>query len=118
MDHTLYSGDWNISLSQQMDTDGYLHKNNKHNRDFLKKKMIEHDLKDVWRDRNPDARNFTFMKKQKNNVTKARLDFLLTRPNTMGYIESIRLDGITGLSDHISFSFIISKNTVVNGPGY
>ena len=35
-DHTLYSGDWNISLSQQMDTDGYLHENNTHNRDFVK----------------------------------------------------------------------------------
>ena len=34
-DHTLYSGDWNISLSQQMDTDGYLHENNTHNRDFV-----------------------------------------------------------------------------------
>ena len=27
-DHTIYLGDWNISLSQQMDTHGYLHEHN------------------------------------------------------------------------------------------
>lgn len=28
--HTLYAGDWIISLSQKLDTDGYLHENNTH----------------------------------------------------------------------------------------
>ena len=101
-----------------MDTQGYLHENNIQNRDFVKSKMIEHDLKDVWQDRNPNATNFTFMKKQAKNVTKARLDFLLTGPNTSGYIEAIRIDGMTGLSDHRSFSFTIAKNKIENGPGY
>ena len=32
--------------------------------------MIEYELRDIWRD-------FTFMKKQTNNVSKARQDFLL-----------------------------------------
>ena len=88
-DHTLYAGDWNISIFQQMYTDGYLHENNTHNRDFVRIKMIEHDLKDIWRDKNPHSRNFTFMKKQTKNVTKARLDFLLTSLNTVGYNEPI-----------------------------
>ena len=52
VDHTIYLGDWNISLSQQMDTNGYLHENNTQNRDFVKSKIIEYDLRDVWRDRN------------------------------------------------------------------
>ena len=80
IDHTLYAGDWNISLSQQMDTQGYLHKNNTQNRDYVRKKIIEYDWKDIWRDRNPHATNYTFMKKQAKNVTKAKLDFLLTGP--------------------------------------
>ena len=58
------------------------------------------------------------MKKQTNNVTKARLDFLLTGPKTAGYIEAIRIDGQTGLSDHRSFSCTIAKNKIENGPGY
>ena len=89
IDHTLYAGDWNVSLSQQMDTHGYLHENNTQNRDCIRIKMIEHDLKDIWRDRNPQTINYTFMKKQAKNVTKARLDFLLVGPKTVGYIESI-----------------------------
>ena len=51
-----------------MDTDGYLHENNTHNRDFVRKKMIEHDLKDIWRDKNPHSRNITFMKKNKQKM--------------------------------------------------
>ena len=118
IDHTLYAGDWNVSLSQQMDTHGYLHENNTQNRDYIRKKMIEYDLKDIWRDRNPQAINYTFMKKQAKNVTKARLDFLLVGPKTVGYIEAIRIDGHNGLSDHRSFSCTIAKNKIENGPGY
>merc|ERR1712059_53860 len=116
--HTLYLGDWNISLSQQLDTQGYLHENNTHNRDFVKNKIIEYDLKDVWRDRNPLAANFTFMKKQAKNVTKARLDFLLASPNTTGYIEAIRIGDRSSLSDHRPLHFTIEKNKVESGPGY
>ena len=36
IDHTIYLGDWNIALSQQMDTQGYLHKNNTQSRDFVR----------------------------------------------------------------------------------
>ena len=68
VEHTLYSGDWNSSLSQQMDTHGYLHENNTHNCDFVKRKMVEYELNDVWRTRNPFETNFTFMKKQTNNT--------------------------------------------------
>ena len=101
-----------------MDTQGYLHENNTQSRDFVRSKMIKYDLKEVWRDRNPHATNYTFTKKQAKNVTKARLDFLLTSPNTAGYIEAIRIDGYTGLSDHRSFSFTIAKNKIKNGPGF
>ena len=58
------------------------------------------------------------MKKQARNTTKARLDFLLASPKTMGYIESIRIENQTSLSDHRSLSFTIVKNKVENGPGY
>ncbi len=63
-DHVLYAGDWNISLSQELDTSGYLHQNNVHNKDLVRSKMTKLQLRDIWRDRNPFATNFTFMKKQ------------------------------------------------------
>ena len=93
-----------------MDTHGYLHENNTQNRDYVRKKMIEYDLKDIWRDRNPHATNYTFMKIQTNTVTKARLDFLLTGPKTVEYIEAIQIYGHTGLFDHRSLSSTIGKN--------
>ena len=34
-----------------MDNHGYLHENNTHNRDFVRQKMIEHQLKYIWRER-------------------------------------------------------------------
>ena len=117
-DHTLYAGDWNVSLSQQMDTDGYLHENNTQNRDLVRQKMIEYELSDIWHDRNPHATNYTFMKKQAKNTTKARLDFILTGPQTTGYIESIRIDNLTSLSDHRPVSCTIVKNKTESGPGY
>ena len=75
--HTIYLGDWNISLNQQLDTQGYLHENNVVNRDYVRAKMIEFELSDAWRERNPLETKFTFMKKQAKNTTKARLDFFL-----------------------------------------
>ena len=62
-EHNIYTGDWNISLSQKLDTHGYLHENNTHNRDYVKAKMIEHKLNDVWRTKNPFEINYTFKKK-------------------------------------------------------
>ena len=58
------------------------------------------------------------MKKQARNTTKARLDFMLASQRTMGYIESIRIENQTSLSDHRPISFTIAKNKIENGPGY
>ena len=116
INHTLYPGDWNISLSQQLDTQGYLHENNTQNRDYVNNKMIEYELRDVWNDRNPHKINYTSMKKQAKNVTKARLDFLLVGPKTSGYIEAIRIDRYNRLSDHRPFSCTIANDKIENGP--
>merc|ERR1712239_36733 len=117
-EHILYAGDWNVSLSQTLDTSGYLHQNNVQNRDLVKSKMTELQLKDIWRDRNPHATNFTFMKKQIKNKTKARLDFFLTNPQTAGYIQAVRIGSLTSLSDHRPISCTIVKNKAESGPGY
>ena len=115
--HILYAGDWNVSLSQELDTSGYIHENNTQNRDLVKNKMTELQLRDIWRDRNPHATNFTFMKKQARNTTKARLDFFLTNPQTAGYIQAVRIGSLTSLSDHRPISCTIVKNKAESGPG-
>merc|ERR1712239_63499 len=117
-EHVLFAGDWNVSLSQTLDTSGYLHQNNVQNRDFIKSKMTELQLNDIWRDRNPHATNFTFMKKQARNTTKARLDFFLASPPTTSYIQAVRIESFSSLSDHRPISCTIVKNKSESGPGY
>ena len=57
------------------------------------------------------------MKKQAHNTTKARLDFILTSPQTLGYMESVWIENQTSLFDHRPVCFTIAKNKVENGPG-
>ena len=52
----------------------------------------------------------------KKNFTKPRLYFLLTGPKTVGYIEAIRIDNQTSLSENRSFSCTIAKNKIEKGP--
>ena len=102
-----------------MDTHGYLHENNTHNWDFVKAKMIEHELNDVWRTKNPFEINYTFMKKQARNTTKARLDFLLASQKTMVSIFRVNRTQINNFrrklylfdqkSDHGIFRIIFEK---------
>ena len=61
--------------------------------------------------------NYTFMKKQVRNTTKARLDTLLASQRTMGYIESISIENQTSLSDLRPISFTIAKK-MENRPEY
>ena len=68
-------GDFNVAPDHNMDTAGYLHVNNPNTRDFLNKMIPLCNLTDIWRHKNPNARSYTFFKKQTNNYTKARLDF-------------------------------------------
>ena len=56
-DHTLYSGDWIISLSQWTPMDTYTKKHPQQK--LCETKMIAHELREIWRDRNPHAANYT-----------------------------------------------------------
>ncbi len=95
-----------------------MHENNTQNRDLIKNKMIELQLKDIWRERNRNATNFTFMKKQARNTTKERLAFFLTTPQTAGNIQAVRIGTLTSISDHRPILRTIVKNKAESGPGY
>ena len=110
VDHTLYTGDWNISLYQQIDTYGYLHENNTNNRDYVKQQMIEYELNNLWRSRNPFETNFTFMKKQARNTTKTRLDFLL-KSQKIKVCNSDNLFNVLSPS-FLNFHFILKSLTI------
>ena len=59
-----------------MDTHGYLHENNTHNCDFVKRKMIENELNDIWRERNPFWNQlYLYEKKKLTTQLKHNLTF-------------------------------------------
>ena len=74
-----------------MDTCGYLHMNNPTSRQLIKTWMATNNLADVWRERNPEKKEFMFDKHQSRNRTKARLDYFLVSKNTIELIMDINI---------------------------
>ncbi len=71
-------GDWNLLLDPKFDGYNYKHVNNPNARFKVEQLMFELNLIDVWRDENPEARKFTWTKKQdKKIIQMGRLDYFL-----------------------------------------
>ena len=62
--HCVMAGDYNVALKHEIDTNGYLHINNPSSRQYMKMRIATNDLTDIWRDRNPEKRVFTFDSKE------------------------------------------------------
>ena len=79
-EHKVITGDFNVALKHNKDMCGYLHVYNPHSKD--KMKMNLGSLVDIWRERNPTGRQFTFDKRQERNQTRAKLDYFLVSENS------------------------------------
>ena len=60
--HTINVGDYNVDPVHNMDTGGCLYINNPVSRQYIRSRMMTIKLTDIWRDRHPTTRNFTFDK--------------------------------------------------------
>ena len=80
------AGDYNIALEYDKDTNGYINVNNPISRRYIKTWMMMNNLVDVWRERDPEKREYTFDRMQKKNRTGARLDFFLLSRNSMDLV--------------------------------
>ena len=89
--HKFTVGDFNVALNHDADTAGYLHINNPNSRELLIRKMNLCNLVDIWRERNPLGRQYTFNKKQTKNYTRARLDYFLVSENSSEYIKDVQI---------------------------
>ena len=116
-DFTIYGGDWNLVMNQNLDTKNYLHENNIHSKTEILKKMEYYSLIDVWRELNPSSSKFTWIGKITNPKKYARLDFFLISNSLFPFIKQASIEyGI--LSDHSTTSIEIDFRNFQRGRGF
>lgn len=80
-------GDWNVVLNSEKDTINYLRENNPNARKSLSDLINTLDLEDVYREREPNGRGYTWS--SYSNLKQARLDYFLVSSDLTGLVESI-----------------------------
>ena len=114
-DFTIIGGDWNISLSQEMDTYGYANENNKNAKKALISFMDNAGLVDVFRELNPNTKRYSW--RQFGGPRRARLDFFLVSSHLLPYVE--KADILPGLnSDHSIPVLDIDQTRFKKGRGF
>ena len=111
----IIGGDFNLTLKQNEDTYNYRRENNTRARNTVKNIMSERNWIDIYRERNPDARRFTW--RVGNPIVKqARLDMFIISSNLEGYVVGCGIQpGYR--SDHSIVTLNIDYTTQVRGRG-
>ncbi|KAL5017687.1 hypothetical protein ScPMuIL_005230, partial [Solemya velum] len=113
-DNVVIGGDFNTSLSQK-DRHNTIHKPDKPH-DKLKELICNKNLYDVWRDRNPYSRHFSWKRVINNQIKMSRIDFFLIDKTLTTHVKNIFYKETT-FSDH-SFVFLqLDFSTYDRGPG-
>lgn len=85
-DFILMCGDWNVVQDYQLECFKYLRENNPKNKIEIEKLKSKFNLVDPWRIKNPNARKYTWGRK--NPVKQARLDFFLVSEELLSIINN------------------------------
>ena len=105
----IVAGDFNLTLNQKMDNFNYRRENNTRAREAVRNMMSKHELIDIYRERNPEGRRYTW-RVASPMIKQARLDMFLVSSSLEGYVEKTDIDpGYR--SDHsiITLALDISK---------
>ena len=96
-DFTIIGGDWNISLSQELDTFGYTAENNINAKKSLLLLIENLGLMDIFRELYPTKKRFSW--RQFGGIKRARLDFFLISATLLPFV--VTTDILPGIaSDH------------------
>ena len=114
-DFAIIGGDWNISLNQKLDTYGYMSENNPRAKNKVLELMEKSELMDIFREMHPENRRFSWRQFRGNK--RSRLDFFLTSPDLLPFVEDT--DIIPAISsDHSMPSLIIDFSRFQRGKGF
>ena len=115
-DFTIMGGDWNISLSQGLDTFGYTGENNVEAKQCVLQAMESLGLRDVFREFYPDKKRFSW-RQFGGGKKKARLDFFLVSAALIPFIG--HTDIIPGIqSDHSILLLEVDFSKFQRGQGF
>ena len=109
-------GDYNLVLNTKLDRldSDY---NNVNAKNVILDIMSENYLCEIWRDRNPDQKRYSWFRPNRNKLQASRIDFALvsqglcSRTNECFYIKGIS-------SDHSAFFISIKTSDCEKGSGY
>ena len=108
-------GDFNISMYQSLDTYNYSNENNKKSKAELANLLLEIGMVDVWRDQNPELKQYTWHKRTPCKM--ARLDyFFVSEQLCMSGVESYIKPGYR--TDHSMICLSFLTNTSFKAKSY
>ena len=113
--YSIFVGDWNLVLDQNMDTMNYQTNNNPLARSEVIRKIAEYHLVDIFRELNPETRKFSW--KQWGNNKFARLDFFLVSNTLLPFVEKSEILPAC-FSDHSPIVLEIDFSRFTRGKGF
>ena len=115
-DRLIITGDFNTALEKEVDRSEKFKINNDQAARKIKEKMVEMELKDVWRERNEDKRRYSWYR-TKPHLVASRLDYALISTGLCASIHDIfYLAGIK--TDHSAFFLGIEMRNIERGSSY
>ena len=113
-DNKIIGGDYNLILDKELDSLGKKSNTHINALAMLKHIMKQESLIDIWREKNPNEKLYTW-KRSKPDMLFERLDFILISRNLTNIIGEARISPAFK-SDH-SMPWIILNNSETKGPG-
>jgi len=97
----IIAGDWNVSRTKQ-DTYPRLRTEEPHAtaRAELNARIAEEGFVDIWRERHPDERAYTWFNKRARGLDAARVDYIVVSDDHVARVKGAEILGLLPYSDH------------------
>ena len=109
----LIGGDWNCCLSPELDRSTGSDTTKAQTRKLLKQYMVDMNLVEVWRELNPDKREYSCHSSV--GKSRSRIDYFIVSRELLSKITDCWYDSIV-ISDHAAVSLTIHIDNLIHNP--
>ena len=109
-------GDFNLVLNTELDKTGGTGRTHTRSSNYVKQIIQNHELLDIWRIQHPDAKQFTWRRRNPYPI-QCRLDMFLISDTIQGCITSSTISS-SFRSDHSLIGINCNFSDISRGPGY